>query len=125
MSETTLRPGANPNEDPPTTTGVVKSRSSVIVIGAGMSGLCASRALNNANANFTNVTLLEARSHIGGDLLFVSHSQFFSWYGMIGTIHHSPKKEISRRHIMGMAISFYSLRGSTFEPIQQPSLHHH
>ena len=63
MSETTLRPSSNPKEDPPCHPAATKS-SSVIIIGAGMSGLCAARSLTNAN--YTNVTLLEARSYIGG-----------------------------------------------------------
>ena len=41
-----------------------KKSSSVLVIGAGMSGLCAAKSLTNAS--YTNVTILEARSHIGG-----------------------------------------------------------
>ena len=60
-NETNPRPGAAP--EPPTHPGASKT-SSVVVIGAGMSGLCAARAL--VNAGFTNVKIIEARDYIGG-----------------------------------------------------------
>ncbi len=61
MSEVSPRPGAAP--EPPTHPDATKT-STVVVIGAGMSGLCAAKSLTNAG--YGNVKIIEARDCIGG-----------------------------------------------------------